>query len=109
MEYYFKEGCYIDELHNSVNDEQLSVARVRVVAQSETKLHSLNNTTERYLIESGEGKVTVGDKSWQVGGGDIVLIPPGIAQKIKNSSGRDLVFLALCTPRFKVENYLDLA
>jgi len=42
-------------------------------ANSETRLHSLVNTTERYVILSGKGLVTVGEASWQVSEGDVVI------------------------------------
>ena len=40
--------------------------------------------------------------------GDVVCIAPGAAQQITNTSNVDLIFLALCTPRFEVDNYLEL-
>ncbi|MFL2546617.1 MAG: cupin domain-containing protein [Candidatus Rariloculaceae bacterium] len=39
--------------------------------------------------------------------GDVVLIPAGLPQCITNTGRDDLVFLALCTPRFRPENYED--
>lgn len=107
-EYFFKEGCFIQELHNSSIDESMSIARVRVEPNQITKLHSLNGTTERYAILSGKGEVTVGDEWWLVGKGDVTVIEPGIAQKIRNTGDQDLVFLAICTPRFVPENYIQL-
>jgi len=37
-----------------------------------------------------------------------VVIPAGVPQKIFNSLGEDLVFLAVCQPRFQEHNYQDL-
>jgi mannose-6-phosphate isomerase-like protein (cupin superfamily) len=91
-EYYFKEGCYIDEIHNTDSDDATSLARVRVEARAETKLHALRNTTERYIILNGRGRVTVGDKHWEVVSGDVVLIKAEQAQKIKNLTSEDLLF-----------------
>jgi mannose-6-phosphate isomerase-like protein (cupin superfamily) len=55
------------------------------------------------------GMVTVGgDAPQPVGPGDVVTIPPSIPQKIANTGHRDLVFLALCTPRFVPEAYEDM-
>lgn len=108
-EYYFKEGCYIEEWHNTVNDAAMSVARVRVEAGQTTKLHSLTNTCERYIMLSGPAVVTVGDQSWVVTEGDVVNIAPGVPQQIQNTGSADLLFLAVCTPRFEEKNYLELA
>jgi mannose-6-phosphate isomerase-like protein (cupin superfamily) len=37
--------------------------------------------------------------------GDVVLIPPGCRQRITGMGNEDLVFLAICTPRFRPEAY----
>jgi len=106
-EYYFKEGCFIEEWHNQSDDQQCSVARVRVEAGKTTKLHALENTTERYVMLGGSAMVTVGEKRWRVSEGDVIVIHPGEQQKIENLQREDLVFLAICTPRFVVENYRE--
>lgn len=107
-EYYFKEGCYIEEWLNTPEHEALSVARVRVEAHNQTRLHSLSNITERYVILSGQALVTVADKSWSVSEGDVVIIEPGQAQKINNKTSSNLIFLAICSPRFQTDCYQDL-
>jgi mannose-6-phosphate isomerase-like protein (cupin superfamily) len=107
-EYYFKEGCFIEEWLNSPDYPDMSVARVRVEPGVTTRLHKLANTAERYLIISGQGQVTVGDQSWSVTEKDIVSIGQDIPQKIANTGTDNLVFIAICTPRFSEENYQDL-
>lgn len=107
-EYYFKEGCYIEEWHNSSQDTECSVARVRVEPFQTTRLHSLIKTAERYIILSGVGEVTVGEKSWLVSETDVVTIDADTPQKIVNTGPNDLIFLAVCTPRFQEHNYVDL-
>ena len=107
-EYFTPERCHILELSNSPADESLSVARARVEPGVTTRLHRLSNTTERYVVLSGTGRVEVGDlPATDVACGDIVLIPPETDQRITNTGDDDLVFLALCTPRFLQENYQD--
>ncbi len=86
----------------------MSIAKVRVLSNSVTKLHSLTETTERYVILAGQAEVTVGNESWRVTVGDVINIEPSTAQKINNDSSEELHFLAICTPRFKLENYLQL-
>jgi len=107
-EYYFKEGCFIEEWHNSSDYEDMSIARVRVEAKTETRLHVLDETTERYVILTGQGLVTVDNKSWVVKEGDVVVIESGQSQKIKNEQESDLIFLAICVPRFQEKNYRDI-
>lgn len=108
-EYYFKEGCHIVELSNSKDDENLSIAQARVTPNTRTKLHALKNTTERYVVLEGCGKVEVGDAPpTEVHKGDVVIIPEQTPQRIFNHGKSDLIFLALCSPRFRAENYIEL-
>jgi mannose-6-phosphate isomerase-like protein (cupin superfamily) len=107
-EYFFEEGCFILELSNVATDPEVSIARARVPGRGETRLHRLIDTTERYVILSGRGEATVGDLVSQVVPGDVVLIPAGAPQTIRNPGDDDLVFLAICSPRFLPECYQDL-
>lgn len=108
-EYYFKEGCHITEWWNSPADEEASIARARVGAGVTTRLHRLDGVTERYVILEGEGRVEIGGLApEEVGPGDVVVIPPGIRQRITNTGSSELVFLAICTPRFTPGVYEDL-
>ncbi len=108
-EYWFDEGCYIIELSNSDDDPQLSIARARVQPGGVTRWHRLVDTTERYVLVSGQGRVEVGDLPPQlVGPGDVVLIPPGCSQRITCIGAEPLVFLAICTPRFRAAAYEDV-
>ena len=108
-EYFFREGCFINELSNRPDDDGLSIARVRVRAGEGTRWHSLNDTIERYVILHGTGMVEIGNLPPQeVGVGDVVYIPAGCRQRIFNPGEGDLVFLALCTPRFVSGCYSDI-
>jgi len=108
-EYFFEEGCHIIELSNQESDPALSIARARVEPGVTTKWHRVRQTAERYVILEGEGRAEVGNLSPQrVSPGDVVVIPPDCPQRIANTGKIDLVFLALCTPRFLPENYQEL-
>lgn len=108
-EYWFEEGCWIAELSNSVDDPALSIARARVPEGGSTRWHRLHGVTERYVILSGHGVVEIGDQApRKVSEGDVVHIAGGVAQRIHNRGAQDLIFLALCTPRFTTEAYEDI-
>lgn len=108
-EYYFDEGCHITELSNAAGDADASIARARVEPGVTTRWHRLRDTTERYVILEGRGRVEVGELPPQeVGPGDVVVIPPMCRQRIANVGDEDLVFLAVCTPRFRRECYEDV-
>lgn len=109
-EYFFPEGCYILELSNSDADADVSIARARVLPGVTTQWHSLRATAERYLILEGRGRVEIGEGApADVGPGDVVIIPPDTAQRIHNLSAHDdLIFLAICSPRFTPDAYQSL-
>ena len=108
-EFYTDEKCFITELSNSSDDIELSIARARVEPGVTTSLHKLRNTAERYYIVSGQGSVEVGDLLAEiVEPGDVVIIPPMVKQRITNTGTDDLIFLALCTPRFVTDAYLEV-
>ena len=108
-ERYTAEKCYIIEISNTPDDPQVSIARARVTPGVTTRWHRVIDTTERYAILEGSGRVEVGDlPPAVVYAGDVVLIPPGWRQRITNIGEADLIFLAICTPRFRPEAYVDV-
>jgi mannose-6-phosphate isomerase-like protein (cupin superfamily) len=108
-EYLTDEGCFILESWNRGEDPAVSIARARVEPGVATRLHLLSGIVERYLILSGEGAVEIdGAAPVPVGAGDVVYIPEGASQRIRNSGAVDLVFLAICTPRFRPAAYADI-
>lgn len=108
-EFFTEEQCFISEISNDHNDENLSIARARVAPGVTTTWHLLKEVEERYLILSGSGLVEVGELDpATVMPGDVVRIPAEVRQRITNTGDIDLVFYALCTPRFRPECYVDL-
>lgn len=108
-EFYTPERCYIIEIHNNEDDVDCSIARARVVPGATTQLHSVHDTTERYVILAGEGAVEIDGKApVAVTPLDVVRIPAGTSQRITNTGHVDLLFLCVCTPRFRQENYTAL-
>ena len=108
-EFYMREGCHIVEVLNTSDDAAASIARARVEPGVTTRWHRLRGTTERYCIVSGRARVEVGElPAQEVDAGDVVVIPPLCRQRITNIGSDDLVFLAICTPRYLSENYEDI-
>jgi mannose-6-phosphate isomerase-like protein (cupin superfamily) len=118
QEYWFEEGCFITEWLNSPDDPSLSIARARVTPGVTTRLHRLAGTIERYVILEGQGRVElVGPDGAMTSAdhyvahvepGDVVVIPALVSQRISNIGESDLVFLAICTPRFSRGSYEDM-
>ncbi len=108
-EVFTAERCHILETWNRADDPDLSVARARVEPGVTTRWHRLQGIAERYLIHSGQGLAEVeGSDPTPVQPGDLLHIPTGRAQRIRNTGTEDLVFYALCTPRFSPAAYQDL-
>ena len=108
-EFYTDEGCYITEIHNTAADDSCSIARARVEPGVTTRLHKLQDTIERYVILEGTARVMVGDAApVEVQALDVVNISAGTEQSISNTGKGDLIFLCICTPRFRQRNYIDL-
>lgn len=108
-EFWTPERCYIVESSNTSDDPEVSIARARVEPGVTTRWHKVKGTTERYYILEGSGLVEIGDlPPTKVSPGDVVLIPPSCRQRIKNIGSKDLIFLAICTPRFTNGAYEDL-
>ncbi len=108
-EFYTAEQCHILELSNAPHDPACSIARARVEPGVTTRLHRLAAITERYVILEGRGRAEIGNlPSQEVGPGDVILIPPACPQRIANIGSTDLIFLAICTPRFIPECYEDI-
>ena len=67
---------------------------------------SAKEKDEVYYILSGKGKMEIGGEvTGIVAERDLVFIPKNTTQRITNISDMDLVFLCICAPRFKIENY----
>ena len=102
------ERCWITELLNSDSLTDVSVARTRVEPGVTTQLHALA-VLEWYVIESGTGRMRVGDGApFDVGPGDAIEIPADYAQQITNTGRSDLLFLCVCVPRFTPACYSSL-
>lgn len=109
QEFTTPERCTINELLNHTDDKHCSIAKASVAPGITTQLHAVKNTIERYIILAGEGEVFINHSPPEtVAYLDIVNIPAGQAQKIKNCGQNDLIFLCICTPRFEQKNYQNL-
>ncbi len=103
-----EERCDILELSNTPDAPDCSIARASVAPGVTTRWHRLKDTAERYVILEGRGLVEIGDLApREVKAGDVVLIPAMCRQRIANVGEEELVFLAICTPRFLQESYED--
>ncbi len=108
-EFYTEERCHISELLNDATNPLLSMARCRVERGITTQLHALDKPEETYFIEQGCGIMDDGRGNLiEVVTGDSVKIPENLPQRIRNTGESDLIFMAICSPRFQPDCYLNL-
>ena len=108
MELLTPENCLILEVANDAGDPDVSIARARVLPGGTTEWHRVKDIDERYVIVRGTGRVEVGLlPPTMVTEGDVVRIPANTPQRITNVGGDDLVFFAVCTPRFVQSAYVS--
>ena len=107
-EFFTPERCFILEVWNEESDPSVSIARSRVTSGVTTERHSLD-VDERYIVVGGWGEMQVGvGESTTIGPGDIVVIPRGVPQRVRNTGSDDLVFYCVCSPRFRPDGYQAL-
>jgi mannose-6-phosphate isomerase-like protein (cupin superfamily) len=106
-EYLSAERCFIVENCGS-SDGRVSVARARVKPGVTTVAHHLEGIEEIYIITEGKGVMEIDElEPVEVCVGDVVVIPDGVSQRIKNTGVCDLVFYCVCTPRFAEKCYFS--
>lgn len=106
-EQYTAERCFVGENYGSA-DGKVSIAIARVKPGVTTVAHHLEGIEEIYIITQGKGVMEVnGVPPEEVTAGDVVVIPEGTSQRIKNVGNCDLVFYCVCTPRFVAERYFS--
>jgi len=104
--YKTKDGSLIRELmHPDASEaKNQSLAEATVLPGCAALPHKHNRSEEIYHVTRGQGLVTLGRKSFEIGPGDTVLIPPGTPHRLKNTGHGDLVVLCACSPPYSHED-----
>ena len=105
-EFISGDGCVLREiLHPDKVDLKLgySLAHAIVHPGDITKPHRLK-TSEVYYIIEGEGIMHIDEETALVRAGATIYIPPKAVQYIQNSGTKDLIFLAIVDPAWRLED-----
>lgn len=98
-----KDGSTIREIlayrNSSIRNQ--SLAEATLPPNTSTQAHFHPNTEEIYYILQGEGLMALEQERAVVRQGDGIAIPPGTKHQIRNTGGRDLVFLCTCAPAYE--------
>ncbi len=81
-----------------------SIAHAIVLPGESTLPHVLDRSTELYYILKGCGEMHIGNELAPVRAGQIVYIPPGSRQFIRNTGTADLVFLCIVDPKWRADD-----
>ncbi|HOT04474.1 MAG TPA: cupin domain-containing protein [Methanolinea sp.] len=81
-----------------------SIAHAIVPVGEESLPHVLKKSTELYYILSGHGEMHIENECSTVQRGQIVMIPPGSRQYIRNTGREDLIFLCIVAPKWQAND-----
>ena len=84
-------------------DGRYSLAHAKLKPNTQSDKHRLK-TDEVYYILKGKGELYIDNKSALVEEGDVIDIPPGAVQSIKNIGDEDLEFLCIVDPAWREED-----
>lgn len=100
--YVTKDGSEIRELlhpdQHGVRNQ--SLAEATVPTGTRTLLHWHRRTEEIYHVTAGQGRMTLGEESFDVEPGDSILIPPGTPHCIEAIGIVPLRILCCCSPAY---------
>jgi len=101
------DNCLLREtLHPGKGGEAATYSLAHAVVKPgvTTLWHSLKKSSEVYFIISGRGLMRINSRAMPVKPGSTVYIPPGARQCIKNTSRKDLVFVCMVSPPWRMED-----
>lgn len=104
--YATKDGSEIRELmhpsqHGSRNQ---SLAEATVAPGARTRRHVHRDSEELYHVAAGTGRMTLGERDFDVAPGDTILIPPGTPHCIAATGTTPLRILCCCSPAYRHED-----
>ena len=75
-----------------------------IVKPGEMSLPHKLKSSEVYYITEGSGVMYINDESDSVYTGQAIYVPPNTTQYIKNTDNKDLKFLCIVDPAWKIED-----
>lgn len=100
------DGTGLRELLNPAKDAlelRYSLAEARLEPGGVSLLHRLASSEVYYILE-GAGEMEIDGERAEVSPGMAVYIPPGAAQRIRNTGTGELVFICIVDPAWRQED-----
>ena len=104
-----QEGVLVAEnerytIHDLKVDE-LTVSLTELKKTQETRGHSHADCSEVYFFTQGEGKMQVGNRTYHVGQGSVIIVPRSEFHKVINLGEEKLIFVAVFEGKRFSKNY----
>jgi mannose-6-phosphate isomerase-like protein (cupin superfamily) len=100
------DNSLLRELLNPHRDDvniNYSLALARVKQGEVTRLHKLKGS-EVYYILAGKGEMQIDAEKSDIKAGQVVYIPPGAVQAVKNTGAEELMFICIVNPAWQPES-----
>ncbi len=91
-------------LDSPLQAEHFVQGLVMIHPQGSVPAHE-HETEETYIILSGEGVMTVGEKSRNIQRLDIVYIPPFVTHSLKNTGKEEMEMMFVYAPKMVAEHW----
>ena len=99
----------IRELMHPGGAGRQSLAEAIVEPGHSTLLHLHLRTDEIYLVTAGTGRMTLGDRQFEIAAGDTITVPPGTRHCVEALGDTPLKILCCCAPPYSHEDTEVLA
>jgi mannose-6-phosphate isomerase-like protein (cupin superfamily) len=105
-EYQTKDGSIVKEiLHPSRHlIKNQSLAEATVAPGQQTQAHFHLKSEEIYYVQSGHGRMTMADDSFNIQPGMAICIAPGTIHQLTNTGEEALIILCCCAPAYGHED-----
>lgn len=100
------DNTLLKELFNPLRDDlelRYSLAVGRVQLGGTTYLHRLKNS-EVYFFLKGTAEMMIDDETAVVSASQVVYVPPGASQQVKNIGNEELLFACIVDPAWKPDD-----
>jgi len=88
---------------NTQNKINYSLAQFTLESGKKSNIHKIKSSEIYYILE-GEGTLKVNDESFHLQKDDSFFVPSNSKQFIKNTGVKDLRFLCIVEPAWKIED-----
>jgi mannose-6-phosphate isomerase-like protein (cupin superfamily) len=89
--------------YNTLNEIKYSLAQFTLDISKKTKLHKIKSSEIYYILE-GKGKLKINEKIFYLEKDDSAYVPPNSTQFIENIGTKELRFLCIVEPAWKIED-----